>query len=59
MRSTLVPLAASMTAYVLNPKWYAARPRIVRPFDDNELIEGFMKALGKMYIEEFSKLRAQ
>lgn len=49
-----------MAAYSLNPKWYAPRPGRVAPSHDEEVKEGFMKALTKMYTpEESTILRTQ
>lgn len=42
-----------MAAYALNPKWYAPRPGRMLPFEDDEVMEGLIEALRKLYsIEE-------
>lgn len=38
-----------MAAYALNPKWYMERPNRVLPIDDEEVKQGFLDAISKMY----------
>ncbi|XP_057872763.2 omega-amidase, chloroplastic [Cryptomeria japonica] len=45
-----------MAAYDLNSKWYALRPRRAPLSHDEEVKEGFMKALAKMYTKEESAI---
>ncbi|XP_057840716.2 uncharacterized protein LOC131050532 [Cryptomeria japonica] len=49
-----------MAAYALNPKWYAPKDGRLPPCDDDEVLDGFTRAIDKIYIEEqASILRAQ
>ena len=49
-----------MAAYALNPKWYMERPNRILPIDDEEVKQGFLDAINKMYSpDEASILREQ
>ena len=49
-----------MAAYALNPKWYMERPNRVLPIDDEEVKQGFLDAISKMYtVDEASVIREQ
>ena len=49
-----------MAAYALNPKWYMERPNRVLPIDDEEVKQGFLDAISKMYTsDEASVIREQ
>lgn len=41
-----------MVAYALNFKWHTPRPGQIHSFDDDEVMEGLMKALHEMYSNE-------
>lgn len=48
-----------MTAFALNPKWYAQLGGRGLPCDDPEVLDGFTKAIDKMYsAQDASTLRA-
>ena len=49
-----------MAIYALNPKWYMERPNRVLPIDDEEVKNGFLDAINKMYTpDEANVLRGQ
>ena len=41
-----------MAAFALNPKWYAPRDGRMPPCDDAEVLDGFTRAIDKMYPTE-------
>jgi len=50
-----------MAAYAVNPKWYDPLTRRRPPFQDREVVKGFMIVLRKMYgsTKEAFELRSQ
>ena len=49
-----------MAAYALNPKWYMERPNRVLHMDDEEVKDGFLDAISKMYTpDEANVMREQ
>ena len=49
-----------MATYALNPKWYIERPNTVLPIDDEEVKDGFLDAICKMYtLDEANVMREQ
>lgn len=49
-----------MATYAINPKWYMERPNRVLPIDDEEVRQGFLDAIRKMYTpDEAGVIREQ
>lgn len=45
-----------MATYSINSKWYVPKPRRVLPSDDDEVREGFLNAIEKMYPREEAQI---
>lgn len=43
-----------MAAFEVNPKWYAPKLGKVPPNHDDEVRQGFLDALRKMYVREYA-----
>lgn len=49
-----------VVAYALNPKWYMERPNRILPIDDEEVKQGFLDAITRIYtVDEASVIREQ